>query len=102
MIKEWDAVPHSWPNFNGGLSKLPLKLGHGWLIISHVKQCIWLPIHALLAINLLSKKGPTWRPVKKSLGQDEMINVNNNILQWPEQVPNETHAGSSKLILDQF
>ena len=31
----WDIITHPCPNFNGGLVKPPLMLGHGWLITSH-------------------------------------------------------------------
>ena len=47
-IKLWDALCHPCPNFNGGLIKPPLKLGHGWVITSHMKQ--WM----LLFVSLLS------------------------------------------------
>ena len=30
----WDIITHPRPNFNGGLVKPPLKLGHGWVITS--------------------------------------------------------------------
>ena len=33
-VKQWDIITHPCPNFNGGLVKPPLKLGHGWLITS--------------------------------------------------------------------
>ena len=32
----WDAITHPCPNFDGGLAKPPLKLGHGWVITSTV------------------------------------------------------------------
>ena len=31
----WDIITHPCPNFNGGLVKPPLMLGHGWLLTSH-------------------------------------------------------------------
>ena len=35
--QKWDAIPHPCLNFNGGLAKPPLKLGHGWAITSQTK-----------------------------------------------------------------
>ena len=29
----WVVIAHSYPNFNGGLDKPPLKLGYGWTIL---------------------------------------------------------------------
>ena len=32
----WDVITHPCINFNGSLAKPPLKLGHGWVITTHV------------------------------------------------------------------
>ena len=42
---QWDVITHPCSNFNGGLAKPPLKLGHGWVITSHRNYCVWLLIH---------------------------------------------------------
>ena len=31
-----NTITHSRHNFNGGLDKPPLKLGHGWVMTSHI------------------------------------------------------------------
>ena len=36
-VKQWDVITHPCPNFNGGLIKPLLKLGHGWVITSQMK-----------------------------------------------------------------
>ena len=36
-VKLWGVITHPCPNFNGGLAKPPLKLGHGWVITPHRK-----------------------------------------------------------------
>ena len=41
----WDIITHPWLNFNGGLSKPPLKLRHGWIIISHCFTWMKLATH---------------------------------------------------------
>ena len=33
----WNVITHPCPTFNGGFTKPPLKLGHGWVITSHMK-----------------------------------------------------------------
>ena len=33
--KEWGLITHSCINFNSGIVKPPLQLGHGWAITSH-------------------------------------------------------------------
>ena len=45
----WDVITHPCPNFNGSLAKLPLKLGHGWVITSHTFIWMSLHIHALIS-----------------------------------------------------
>ena len=53
-----DIITHPCQNFNGGLAKPPLKFRHGWVIISHIKQWMWLLIHVLIsdALPLASDK----------------------------------------------
>ena len=34
----WDVITHPDPNFRGGFIKPPMKLGHGWDIISHTDE----------------------------------------------------------------
>ena len=36
-VKQWNVITHPCQNLNGGLVKLPLKLGHGWVITSFIK-----------------------------------------------------------------
>ena len=43
--EHWDVIIHQCCNFNDDFVKLPLKLGHGWVITSHVKLWIWLQQH---------------------------------------------------------
>ena len=52
----WDVITHPCPNFNGSLVKLPLKLGHGWVITSHIKLWMLLCIHVLISVKPV--KGP--------------------------------------------
>ena len=53
------AITHPFSNFNSGLAKPPLKLGHEWEITSHMKQWMWLLIHAL---NSVGERDPwAWR-----------------------------------------
>ena len=48
IMKGWDLITHPCPNFNGCLVKPPLKLRPGWLITFHIKQWVWLLMHALI------------------------------------------------------
>ena len=43
LLKQWNIITHPCPNFSGVLVKPPLKLGHGWVIISHIKQWVSYP-----------------------------------------------------------
>ena len=52
-VKQWDVITHPCPNFNSGLVKPLLKLGHGWVITSHITQWMWLVIHSLILVNSL-------------------------------------------------
>ena len=45
------VITHPYPNFNDSLVKPALKLGQSWVITSHIKPWMWLPIHALIIIN---------------------------------------------------
>ena len=39
----WDVITHPFPKFNGGLTKLTLKLGHGWVIgFDDYTDLLWL------------------------------------------------------------
>ena len=53
----WVVMTNPWPSFNDCLPKLPLKLGHEWVITIH--NCIWMKIvsHvcAGLANNLITQ-----------------------------------------------
>ena len=40
------------------LSYSYLKLGHGWVITSHIKQYMWLLVRVLILVNLLVKGAP--------------------------------------------
>ena len=51
FLKQRTVITRPWPKFNGGLVKPPLKLGHKWLITSHIKQWRWLRIHALTSFK---------------------------------------------------
>ena len=50
-VKHWAVIICPCPNFDGGLVKLLLKLGHGWVITSHRKQWTWLLIHAQISVD---------------------------------------------------
>ena len=39
-VKHRDVITYPYPNLKGGLVKLLLKLGHGWVITSHIKWCM--------------------------------------------------------------
>ena len=56
----WDVISHPCHNFHNSWTKLPWKLGHGWLIISHWKQCVIILIHATdtQEKNILVKYAP--------------------------------------------
>ena len=47
-IKQYEVVTHPCPDLNGDLAKPPLKLRHGLVITSHIKQRVWFLIHAQL------------------------------------------------------
>ena len=51
---------------NGGLVEPPLKLGHQWLIVSHMKQWVWLLMHSLIMVKLCYEKKP-WAICKTNL-----------------------------------
>ena len=36
--KQWDLIIHPLPYLSGGFVKPPLKLGHGWVITSHIHE----------------------------------------------------------------
>ena len=64
----WDVPTRPCPNYKGGLTKPPLKLGHEWVVVS---QCFtlmgWL-IHALISrmvkLIYVNTRGPkSWHPV---------------------------------------
>ena len=41
----WNVITHPCPNFNGSLTKSPLKLRHVWVITSHfLRRCHYLSI----------------------------------------------------------
>ena len=52
-IKQWDVIIHSFPNLKGCFAKLPLKLGHRWLISSYNKLWMKVLIPALIVITSL-------------------------------------------------
>ena len=52
-IRQWDVITHPCHNFNGGLTKPPLKLGHGWVITSQMNQLVWLLIYALISVEFI-------------------------------------------------
>ena len=62
----WGTITHPCPNFNDGLDKPPLQLGHGWVIASNGKplDAITYPFSVLqghrtnLSYSLLVKEGP--------------------------------------------
>ena len=41
----------------GGLAKPLLKIGHGWVITSHIQQWMWSHIHALFQLICVSEIG---------------------------------------------
>ena len=45
-----DEITYHFPNFNGGLAKPRLKLGHGWVFIPHYFALMWLLIHDQISI----------------------------------------------------
>ena len=45
-------VTHPYPNFNGGLAKSPLVLGHGWVITSHSLMWKQLRIHTVNSMQV--------------------------------------------------
>ena len=54
----WDLFfGHRCLYFNCGLVTPQLMLGHGWLIISHIKQWVWLLIHAIFWLKQMLSKG---------------------------------------------
>ena len=63
----WDIMTHPYPKCNGGLTKMPLKLAHGWLITPHCFECMQSLISALIKILALlisvSKRGPGWQGI---------------------------------------
>ena len=56
--KQWDLMPHHWPNFNGGLAKPPLKLRHGWINVYETqKSWIYLFSHVYMKDKVFEKFG---------------------------------------------
>ena len=57
----WDVSTYPCPNWNEGLTKPPLKSGHGRLIASRSFTWMWLLLHAIIPISLhilsVSKRG---------------------------------------------
>ena len=51
-LKPRYIITHPCSHFNGGLAKPPLQLGHGWIIISHIKKIMWLLILALIPVSV--------------------------------------------------
>ena len=56
-VKQWDVLTPPCPNLNGGLVRLPLKLGHGWVIASQRKHWIYLLNYANYLLQFLLTKG---------------------------------------------
>ena len=58
----WDIITHPCLDFNSGLTKPSLKIGHGWVISSHCFTWMWLLIHAQIAmlvyLILVNERGP--------------------------------------------
>ena len=48
-LEIWNVVIRLCPNFNGSLAKIPLRLGHEWVIISSKSYGMWLCIHAVMS-----------------------------------------------------
>ena len=66
---QWNFIIHPCPNFNGGLVKPPLKLGHGWVNTYHVIKPFvgkkgfefWLKCHRCLFRGIrLTTTGQHW------------------------------------------
>ena len=49
-----NVITHPCPNFNISLTKLPLVLGHGWVISTHCYMWIKLVIHAVILVLFFS------------------------------------------------
>ena len=64
LMKLLDVITHPRPNFNGGLFKPPWKLGHGWIITSHMERLF--NYESMLWFNLitLSKTDSTISPLR--------------------------------------
>ena len=56
--EEWGVITGPYPNINGGSARPPLKLLHGWVIISNMKLWMWFLTHALISVKWLQQKGP--------------------------------------------
>ena len=57
-VKQWNVNSHPCPNFNLVYFNWPmLKLGHGRLIITQTKPCLWLFIHVIISVKTMLAKG---------------------------------------------
>ena len=61
---QWGVITHQCRNFNGGLAKPPLKLGHVWVITSHcfawMLSLINTPSLMLVKLCSVSKRDHWW------------------------------------------
>ena len=64
----WDSNIHPCFNFNCGLTKTPLKLGHGWVIAHHYRQVS--NIRRIKSQHLKDYRTVLWFSVRNPLKPD--------------------------------
>ena len=62
------------PNLSGGEGRAPIKLGHGWVITSHINKLMVLFIHAHIYLLIsVSKRSHSAKDVKRDRGENNLI-----------------------------
>ena len=75
--------------FNGGLFEPPRKLGHGWVITSHIKLWMQLVILALIPVNLCWQTRlwwyrhiDIWRSHGSDPDRDLVSDMHDDVIKW--------------------
>ena len=69
-----DIISHPYRNSNGCLAKPPLKLWHGWIIVSHLRRSMQLLINNIIS-NHINMRG------QSSLNFNKLQNCCHNVVE---------------------